>query len=222
VASHDRAGKFRNAGGDVMRSPVFWAATFLIVATAAFSQKPGVSASSNEVSQKDEHQIRQLESEMLKGEMNSDEAIVEKIYADDCVILPGRPGWTKARLVEAIHDSQGRTPPYIASEEDMHVYVLGDTAIAMYVKKYAVRANPDQVDRWDQTDVFVRTADTWKLKISRSSPLRRTEKLSVSLFDLADLVPATQQGSYPRFGCPRTFGALPYSSSAEAAYTFTG
>jgi hypothetical protein len=57
----------------------------------------------------------------------------------------------------------------------MNVYMLGDTA-AMYVKKYLVRENPNQVDRWDQTDVvFVSSAGTWKLKVSRSSPHRKTE-----------------------------------------------
>jgi ketosteroid isomerase-like protein len=165
---------FRNAGGDVMPNFVLQAATFLIVATAAFSQKPGVPASTSEVSQKDEQQIRQLETEMLKGEMNSDPAVVEKIYADDCVLLPGRPGWTKAGLVESIRKSQGQAPPYIASQEDMHIYMLGDTAIVMYVKKYVVRANPDQVDRQDQTEVFLRSDGTWKLKISRSSPHNKT------------------------------------------------
>jgi len=145
------------------------------VATAAFSQKPGVPASTGEVPQKGEQQILQLEAEMLKGEMNSDPVVFEKILADDCLMLPAGPDLTKAKLVEGVHKSQGQAPPYVASEEDMHVYVLGDTAIAMYVKEYAVRANPNQVDRQDLTDVFVRSAGTWKLKISRSSPLRRTE-----------------------------------------------
>jgi ketosteroid isomerase-like protein len=151
------------------------AATLLIVATVAFSQKPGVPASTGEASQKDEQQIRELEAEMLKGEMNSDPAVVERIYADDCVLLPAGPGWIKARLVEAIRESQGQTPPYIASHEDMHVYMLGDTAIVMYVKKYVVRANPNQVDRQDQTEVFLRSDGTWKVKISRSSPHKNPE-----------------------------------------------
>jgi ketosteroid isomerase-like protein len=158
-----------------MRNFVLQAATVLIVATAAFSQKSAVSASAGKVSQKDEQQIRQLEAEMLKGEMNSDPAVFEKIVADDCLMLPAGPDLTKARLVEGVYKSQGQAPPYIAREEDMHVYMLGDTAIAMYVKEYAVRANPNQVDRQDLTDVFVRTAGTWKLKISRSSPLRKAE-----------------------------------------------
>ena len=152
-----------------MRNLVFQAATFLIVATAAFSQKPGVPASTGEVSQKDEKQIRQLETELLKGEMNSDSVVFEKILADDCLMLPAGPNLTKAKLVEGVHKSQGQAPPYTASEEDMHVYVLGDTAIAVYVKEYAVRANPSQVDRQDLTDVFIRSAGTWKLKISRAT-----------------------------------------------------
>jgi hypothetical protein len=107
-----------------MRCWLFQAAT-LIVAIAAFSQKPGVPASTREASQKEEQQIRQIEAEMLKGEMNSDTAVVKELYVDDCILLPGGPSWTKARLVEAIHDSHGQAPPYIASEEDMHVYLLG-------------------------------------------------------------------------------------------------
>jgi len=160
-----------------MRIFVFQFATCLIVATAAFSQTPGAPASTGEASHKEQQQIRQIEAEMLKGEMNSDPAVFEKILADDIVILPGGPGPgpTKAKLVEGVHKSQGQVPPYIASQDDMHVYVLGDTAIAMYLKKYVVRDNPDHVDLEDLTDVFVRSAGAWKLKISRSSPLRKTE-----------------------------------------------
>jgi len=158
-----------------MRKVAFMVVTFLIVATAAFSQKPDVPASTSDVSQKDEQQILQVEAEMLKGEMNSDPVVFEKILADDCLNLPAGPGLTKIKLVEGIRKSQGQAPPYIASEEDMHVYMLGDTAVATYVKEYAVRANPDQVDRQDLTDVFVRSAGTWKLKISRSSPHKNPE-----------------------------------------------
>jgi ketosteroid isomerase-like protein len=163
---------FRDAGGNVMRNLVLLAATFLIMATGAFSQKPAVSGTASEVSQKDEQQIRQLEAEMLKGEMNGDPAVVGRIYADDCVILPS--GSTKAKLLQGIHESTGQALPYIATDEHMHVYTLGDTAIAMFVKKYVVRDNPDQVDRQDITDVFVRSGGTWELKWSRSSRHQRT------------------------------------------------
>lgn len=158
-----------------MQNFVLRATTFLIVATAAFSQKSAVSVIAGETSQKDEQQIRQLEAEMLKGEMNSDPAVFEKILADDCLNLPAGPDFTKAKLVEGVRKSQGQAPAYTATKEDMHVYLLGDTAIAMFMKEYAERANPGNVDRQDVTDVFVRSAGTWKLKISRASQLRKTE-----------------------------------------------
>jgi uncharacterized protein DUF4440 len=164
-----KAANFRSVGGDIMRNLASLAATFLIMATAAYSQKSAVSASANEVSQKDEQQIRQLEEEMLKGEMNSDPVVFEKILTDDCLNLPAGPDLTKAKLIEGVRKSQGQAPPYVAREEDMHVYILGDTAVAIYVKEYAVRANPNQVDRQDLTDIFVRSAGTWKLKISRAT-----------------------------------------------------
>jgi hypothetical protein len=155
-----------------MRNLVLVAATFLTMATAAFSQKSAALASASEVLQNDEQQIRQLEAEMLKGEMNSDPVVFEKILADDCLNLPAGPDLTKAKLVEGVRKSQGQAPAYIAQVEDMHVYTLGGTAVAMYEKEYAPRANPGQLDRQAVTDVFVRRAGTWKLKISRASPLR--------------------------------------------------
>jgi hypothetical protein len=163
---------FRNAGGDVMRVFVLQA-TLVIVATAAFSQQSTVSASTSEASPKGEEQILQLESEMLKGEMNSDPVVFEKILTDDCLHLPAGPDLTKAKLVEGIRKSQGQAPPYTARETDMHVYVLGDTGIAIYVKEYIARENPNQVDDQDVTDIFVKSAGSWKLKISRETHRRR-------------------------------------------------
>jgi hypothetical protein len=157
-----------------MRNLALLAATFLIMATVASAQKSAVSASGNEVAQKDEQQIRQLEEEMLNGEMNSDPVVFEKILTDDCLHLPAGPDLTKTKLIEAIRKSQGQAPPYTARETDMHVYMLGDTGIAIYVKEYMARENPSQADDQDVTDVFVRSAGTWKLKISRATH-RRTE-----------------------------------------------
>ena len=134
-----------------MRNLALLAATFLIMATTAYSQKPAVSVSTIE---KDEQQIRQLEEAMLKGEMNSDPVVFEKILTDDCLHLPAGPDLTKAKLVEGIRKSQGQAPPYTARETDMHVYMLGDTGIAIYVKEYMARENPTQADDQDVTDVF--------------------------------------------------------------------
>lgn len=157
-----------------MRSLALLAAIFLTTATAVYSQKSTVPPSANEVSQKEEQEIRQLEQEMLNGEMNSDPAVFEKSLTDDCLHLPAGPDLTKAKLVEGIRKSQGQAPPYTARETDMHVYILGDTGIAIYVKEYMARENASRADDEDVTDVFVRSAGTWKLKISRATH-RRTE-----------------------------------------------
>ena len=157
-----------------MRSLALLAAIFLTTATAAYSQKSAVPPSANEVSQKEEQEIRQLEQEMLNGEMNSDPLVFERILTDDCLHLPAGPDFTKAKLLEGIRKSQGQAPPYTARETDMHVYMLGDTGVAIYVKEYMARENPSQVDDQDVTDVFVRSAGAWKLKISRGTH-RRTE-----------------------------------------------
>jgi len=155
-----------------MPNLVLQAATFLIMAMAAFSQQSAVSATASEASQRDEQQIRQLEEEMLKGEMNSDPAAFEKILADDCLHLPAGPDLTKAKLVEGVRKAQGQPPSYTAQVETRHIYILGDIAIAIYEKEYAPRANPGQLDQQVATDVFVRNAGTWKLKVSRATPLR--------------------------------------------------
>jgi hypothetical protein len=144
------------------------------MATAAYPQKSAVPASANEVSQKDEQQIRLIEEGMLNGEMNSDPVVFEKILTDDCLHLPAGPDLTKAKLVEGIRKSQGQAPSYTARETDMRVYMLGDIGIAIYVKEYMARENPSQADDQDVTDVFVRSAGIWKLKISRATH-RRTE-----------------------------------------------
>jgi hypothetical protein len=107
--------------------------------------------------------------------MSSDPVVFEKILADDCLHLPAAPVFTKAKLVEGVRKAMGQPPRYIATDYNMHVYLLGDTAIAMYMKEYSVRTNPNRVDRHDLTDVFVRSPDTWKLKITRSSPHNKTE-----------------------------------------------
>jgi hypothetical protein len=90
-------------------------------------------------------------------------------------------------------------PLYIASEEDMHVYVLSDTAIAMYVKEYTVGANPNQVDREDLTDVFVRSAGM-EAENTQVKPASENGKLSLILLEVgyqSRLLTKNRQLIYP-------------------------
>jgi len=145
----------------------------IVVATVGFSQKQDSPAPTIEIPAKDALPIWKLEAEMLKAEMNGDSSEVEKVYDYDndwTTPAPSRPDWNKAALLKAIREHEGDPTPYIATQEGMHIYMLGDTAVAMYVKKYVVKENPSIFDIQDQTDVFVKGGNAWKLRISRSSP----------------------------------------------------
>src|SRR5215471_17333350 len=58
---------------------------------------------------------------------------------NSCQVVPGRvrqkPSWSQIRQIEAEmrggSQVSGHAPPYIASQHDVHVYMLGDAAIAM-------------------------------------------------------------------------------------------
>jgi uncharacterized protein (TIGR02246 family) len=120
----------------------------------------------------DEQAIRQLEADLLKGEMSGDAEVVANIFADDWVnIIPsGAFGPTKARLLEGAKEHPNQAPPYTATQQDMRVYIFGDTAIAIYVKEYAAKRGKNTAHQ-DVTDVFTRSNsnDTWKLRLTRTS-----------------------------------------------------
>jgi hypothetical protein len=67
----------------------------------------------------------------------------------------------------------------------------------MYVKKYVVRDNPNHVKRKDLNDVFVRSANPWKLKISKTSPFRRDQRLSSDTLSPDQFLFALQRKAAP-------------------------
>jgi hypothetical protein len=50
----------------------------------------------------------------------------------------------------------------------MHIYVLGDTAVAAYMKTYTAKETGN-VAHEDTTHILTREHGTWKLRISRAS-----------------------------------------------------
>ena len=98
-----------------MRSFVVAIVSFSMVAPAAFFAEGVGPRPSDDVSQKDQQQIQQLEAELLKGEMNSDPAVFEKILADDCLHLPAGPDFTKTKLVEGVRKARAGSSLYRAS-----------------------------------------------------------------------------------------------------------
>ena len=102
--------------------------------------------------------------------MTTDPAVFDRIVADDWVNLnPTRIGPNQATILERYRERAGHAPPYVAKEEDLQIYLLGETAVAAYIKVYTANENHN-VASHDTTDIFIKTSGIWKLRISRTSP----------------------------------------------------
>ena len=131
--------------------------------------------SASETQQSDTESLIQLEKDLFRAKMTSDPEVIGKVLADDWVnITPTGRGWGKPELIERLHQHPGELPPYSAQQQDLQVFLFGNTAVAAYFEEDT--AKPDQHLPWgnklqtDVTDVFVKDGGTWKLRMSRASP----------------------------------------------------
>lgn len=135
----------------------------------AFTQNPPNSAPKLATVQTDSELIQKIEDDWLKSENTTDIAVLERVLADDYVNLtPSGPGPKKQELIRQLQTSAGQAPPYSAATSDMHIYILGDTAVAAYTKTYTAKENGN-VAHEDDTHIFTKEHGTWKLRISRAS-----------------------------------------------------
>ena len=74
----------------------------------------------------------------------------------------------KSQLLKNFQAHAGEAPAYVVETSDMRVYLLGDTAVAAYVKTYTGKES-GATAREDMTHIFVRDHGVWKLRMSRSS-----------------------------------------------------
>ena len=117
----------------------------------------------------------QMEKDLFQAKMTSNPDVIEKFVSDDWVnISPiGREG-SKAGVLQNVRQHPGELPPFTGQQQDLQVYVFGNTGVATYVEE--LTAKPDQHLPWgsklqtDGTDVFVKDSGTWKLRLSRGSP----------------------------------------------------
>jgi ketosteroid isomerase-like protein len=138
-------------------------------AAPAFTQNPSNSTSKAATIQNDSEVIQQIEDDWLKGENTTDIAVLERVLADDYVNLTPRGlGPTKQELIRHLQPSAGHSPPYSLATSDMHIYILGDTAVAAYTKTYTAKENGNPAHE-DTTHIFTKDRGTWKLRISRAS-----------------------------------------------------
>ena len=145
-------------------------------APIAFGQAPSNApvAATGSVQHDDRALIQQIEDDLLKGERTTDVSVLERVFADDYVSLtPHGFGPTKAELTKELTPQAGQAPPYTVEIGDMHIYLLGDTAVAAFVKTYTARENGN-VAREDTTHIFTKDHGakdhgSWRLRISRTS-----------------------------------------------------
>ena len=121
-----------------------------------------------------EEVIKQLESDLLTAERNTDPVMLDRIFADDWLNLsPTGLGSNKIAVLSSYRDHAGAAPPYTVSTKDMRIYDIGDLAVATYVKIYRAREN-NNLAQHDITDVFSKLGGVWKLRITRTTV--RTEQ----------------------------------------------
>ena len=119
--------------------------------------------------QSDVDAIQHIETELIKGEGTTDTAVFERTLADDYVnIGPRGLGPRKNEIIKAMKPHAGQAPPYSVEMHDLHVYVLGNTAVAASVRTYTAKENGNIANE-DSTHIFVKDHGSWKLKISRAS-----------------------------------------------------
>ena len=153
-----------------MRCAIALAVLLCLGICLAVSQTgPSDAQKSTTTPQSDADAIQGIEAELLKSEGNTDIAAFERTLADDYVnLIPRGVGPGKIRIIASMKPHAGQAPPYSVEMRDLHTYVLGDTAVAVFVKTYTAKENGNTADE-DTTHVFVREHGTWKLRISRAS-----------------------------------------------------
>lgn len=137
--------------------------TLITLAAPSFAQ------SNSSPQQDDVKAIQQVEDDWLRGERTTDIATFERLLADDYVNLtPQGVGPGKAKIIEQVRTRAGQAPPYSIETADMHIYILGDVAVAAYVKTYTAKQNGNVMHE-DNTHIFKKENGVWKLKLSRES-----------------------------------------------------
>jgi ketosteroid isomerase-like protein len=155
-----------------MRCAVSLLIALCLWAAPAFSQTTSDSAQKSATvaaSQSESDAIRQIEADLVQSERTTDIAVQQRILAEDLVNLgPRGLGPGKAGIIKGMQPHAGEAPPYSVETQDMRIYVLGETAVAAFVKIYTSKENGN-VAREDTTHVFTKDHGVWKLRISRAS-----------------------------------------------------
>ena len=122
----------------------------------------------------DEQALRKIESETAQFEQENDASKMGAL-ADDWVYL-GRKVLSKSEFRQNVKSNfvtHGNGPsPYTIQKRNMRVDLFGDTAVVTYIKEY--RQTPDTANFFDEddTDVFTRSSQGWRLRLTKIAPVQ--------------------------------------------------
>jgi hypothetical protein len=143
-----------------MRLTLSWLLALYFLAMPVLSQNPSMTTTQS---------ILQIEDDWLKAEQHTDPAVLERVLADDFVNLgPSGLAPGKSQLLKNFQAHAGEAPAYVVETSDMRVYLLGETAVAAYVKTYTGKES-GATAREDTTHIFTKDHGVWKLRMSRST-----------------------------------------------------
>ena len=144
------------------------AATGLLVAVA-FAQSQRASKT------QDEQTLRKIESQTAQIEQANDVSKMGAL-ADDWVLL-GRKILSKSEFQQNVKTNSANGPsPYTVEKKNMRVDLFGDTAVVTYIKEYRQTADTTQFFGEDDTDVFTRSSDGWRLRLTKVVPPRPLQR----------------------------------------------
>jgi hypothetical protein len=142
----------------------------MITPTGLAQQTNPATAKPDDPLSSEEKAIQQIEVDLLSAERNIDPAVINRIFSEDWVNLtPTGLGSSKPAVLGNYKNHSGVTPPYSVDAQDMRIYILGDSAVAAYVKVYKAKENGN-VAHQDITDIFTKMNGVWKVRVSRTSP----------------------------------------------------
>jgi hypothetical protein len=94
--------------------------------------------------------------------------------ADDWVFI-SRKVLSKSEFQQNVKSnfaSHAKGPsPYTIEKKNMRVDLFGDTAVVTYIKEYRQRADTTKFFDEDDTDVFTRSSEGWRLRLTKASPI---------------------------------------------------
>jgi hypothetical protein len=114
----------------------------------------------------DEQTLRKIESETAQSEQANDASKMGAL-ADDWVYL-GRKVLSKSEFQQ--NAKYNGPSPYTIGKKNVRVDLFGDTAVVTYIKEYRQTADATKFFDEDDTDVFTRSTEGWRLRLTKVAP----------------------------------------------------